>query len=184
MSMRVLPFVLAALLGVAAAGLVACGGSASDRRDLIPERSADRLKSALSDVRSAVDDGNCEAAARAVTRARGVLVNLPSAVDDRLVARLRRGLDNLEEVAPRECEQQDTQTQTQETTTTTAPETTPEQTTTTETTPSEDTTTTTDTTTTETEPPDTTTTEPAPPEPTTTEPEPPASDPSGGTTTP
>jgi hypothetical protein len=183
MSMRVLPFVLAALLGVAAAGLVACGGSASDRRDLIPERSADRLKSALSDVRSAVDDGNCEAAARAVSRARGILVNLPSAVDDRLVARLRRGLDNLDQVAPRECEQQDTQTQTQETTTTTAPETTPEETATTETTPTDTDTTPTDTTTTETAPPDTTTTEPPPAETTTAAPETPV-DPSGGTTTP
>jgi hypothetical protein len=178
MSMRVLPFVLAALLGAAAAGLVACGSSESDRRDLIPERSADRLKAALSDVRSAVDDGDCDGAQRAVTRARGVLVNLPSAVDDRLVARLRQGLDNLETVAPRECTQQETPTQTQETTTA-APETTPEETTSTATTPSE--TTTTDTTTTETAPPDTTTTEP-PADTTTTELAP--ADTSGGSTTP
>src|SRR5215212_1887938 len=162
MSMRVLPFVLATLLGVAAAGLVACGSSGSDRRELIPERSADRLKSALSDVRSAVADGNCDQARRAVSRARGVLVNLPSAVNDDLVTRLRQGLDNLEEVAPRECEQQDTQTETQETTTTTATETTPPDTTTTA-------------------PPDTTPTDEAPP-PDTTPAEP--ADPSGGTTTP
>jgi cell division protein FtsN len=179
MSMRVMPFVLAALLGVAAAGLVACGSS-GDRSKLIPQRSADRLKSALSDVRSAVDAGNCQQAQQAVTRARGVLVNLPSAVDDRLVARLRQGLDNLQSVAPRECEQQSTQTQTQGTTTTTAPETTPQETTTTDTTPS-------DTTTTDTTPPDTTTTAPpdtttAPPDTTTTPPT--AADPSGGTTTP
>jgi hypothetical protein len=186
MSMRVLPFVLAALLGAAAAGLVACGSSGDDRRELIPERSADRLKSALSDVRSAVAAGNCEQARRAVIRARGVLVNLPSAVSDELVARLRQGLDNLDEVAPRQCEQQATQTETQETTTTTAPETTtPEKTTTTETTTTE--TTPPDTTTTETTPPDTTTTAPpdttttAPPDTTTTAP---PTDPSGGTTTP
>jgi hypothetical protein len=181
MSMRVMPFVLAALLGVAAAGLVACGGG-GDRSDLIPQRSADRLKSALSDVRSAVDDGDCEEAAQAVSRARGVLVNLPSAVDERLVARLEQGLDNLETVAPRECEQQATQTQTQETTTA-APETTPEDTTPTDTAPEE--TTTTDTTppeTTTTAPPETTTT--APPETTTTAPAPAPGDPSGGTTTP
>jgi hypothetical protein len=177
--MRLLPFVLAALLGVAAAGLVACGSSGDERRELIPERSADRLKSALSDVRSAVADGNCDQARRAVSRARGVLVNLPSAVNDDLVTRLRQGLDNLEEVAPRECEQQDTQTETQETTTTT----TPEETTTTDTTPSKTTTTT------ETKPPDTTTT--APPETTPTDEAPPPDttpaepvDPSGGTTTP
>jgi cell division protein FtsN len=182
MSMRsALPYVLALVLGVSAAVLAACGSSSDDRKEFIPQRSADRLSSALSDVRSAVDDGDCEAAASAIARARGVLVNLPSAVNDDLVTRLRQGLDNLEEVAPQECEQQDTQTQTQETTTTTAPEeTTPEETTATETTP-------TDTTTTETTPPDTTTT--APPDTTTTAPpdtttaEPPV-DPSGGTTTP
>jgi hypothetical protein len=180
MSMRVMPFVLAALLGAAAAGLVACGGGGGDRSDLIPQRSADRLKSALSDIRSAVDDGNCEEAAQAVSRARGVLVNLPTAVDDRLVARLEQGVDNLENVAPRECEQQATQTQTQETTTA-APETTPDETTTTDTTPEETTTTgTTQPETTTTAPPETTTT--APPETTTTAPEP--ADPSGGTTTP
>jgi hypothetical protein len=179
MSMRVMPFVLAALLGAAAAGLVACGSGGGDRSDLIPQRSADRLKSALSDVRSAVDDGDCDQAEQAVTRARGVLVNLPSAVSDRLVARLQEGIDNLAEVAPRECEQQDTQTETQ--TTTTAPETTPEETTTTETTPPEETTTTETTTTgtTTTAPPDTTTS--APPDTTTT---PPPADPSGGSTTP
>jgi hypothetical protein len=183
MSMRVLPFVLAALLGAAAAGLVACGSSGDDRRELIPERSADRLKSALSDVRSAVAAGNCEQARRAVIRARGVLVNLPSAVSDELVARLREGLDNLDEVAPRQCEQQATQTETQETTTTTAPEeTTPEETATTETTPDTTTTETTPDTTT-TAPPETTTTEPPVPDPETTPPEDPA-DPSGGTTTP
>ena len=179
MSMRVMPYVLAALLGVAAAGLVACGGGGGDRSDLIPPRSADRLKSALSDVRSAVEDGNCEEAAKAVSRARGVLVNLPTAVDDRLVARLEQGLDNLETVAPRECEQQATQTQTQETTTT-APETTPEETTTTDTTPEETTTTDSAPPETTTAPPETTTT--APPETTTTAPE--TGDPSGGTTTP
>jgi cell division protein FtsN len=181
MSMRMVPFVLAALLGMAAAGLVACGSGGDDRRQFIPERSADRLKSALSDVRSAVDDGDCEEAEQAVIRARGVLVNLPSAVSDRLVARLQQGIDNLAEVAPRECEQQDTQTETQQTTTT-APETTPEETTSTEeTTPEE-------TTSTQTAPPETTTS--APPETTTTPPPadtattPPAGDPSGGTTTP
>ena len=37
MSMRLMPFVVAALLGVAAAGLVSCGsGGGNDRRQLIP----------------------------------------------------------------------------------------------------------------------------------------------------
>jgi hypothetical protein len=179
MSMRAaLPYLLAAVLGVAAAALVACGSSASDRKKLIPPRSADRLKTALSDVQSAVDDGNCDSAARAITRARGALVNLPRAVDDRLVARLRQGIDNLEQIAPDEC-QSNQQTSTETTTETTTPETTSTPTTattdttttpTTSTSTSDTTTTPTTSTSTTTAPPPTTTTTPA--------------DPSGGTTTP
>jgi cell division septation protein DedD len=159
--MRAIPFVLAAVLGVAAAALVSCGGTAS-RRDLIPPGSADRMKSALSDVRSAVDSGDCAGAARALTRARGALVSLPSSVDDRLVARLRQGISRLEALAPRQCAQQDTQTTTVQTTETTTPETTTTQTPTTDTTPTTSTTTPTDTTPTATTPPTTTTTTPAP----------------------
>jgi hypothetical protein len=171
-----LPFLLAAVLGVATAALAACG-SGGDRRDLIPPRSADRLKSALSDVEQAVNDGNCDGAAQALARARGRLVNLPRAVDDRLVARLREGLDNLDQVAQRECQDQATETTTEETTETTTPETTPEETATTdtETTP----TTPTDTTTTPTTTPTTDTGATTPPE--TTPPAAPPDDTTGGT---
>jgi hypothetical protein len=180
MSMRsALPLLLALVLGVCTAVLAACGSSSDDRKQFIPQRSADRLSSALSDVRSAVADGNCETAARAITRARGVLVNLPSAVDDRLVSRLRRGIDNLEEIAPDECRGNQDTTSTETTTETT----TPTETNTTPTTATTDTTTTptatTDTTTTPTTTTGTTTTT-APPATTTTAP----ADPSGGTTTP
>jgi hypothetical protein len=158
MRMRVLPYLVAALLGVGAAALVACG---SDRQGLIPSSNAERLSSALSAVDRAVDDGDCDAAGRALTRARGALVSLPESVNDRLVARLREGIENLEQVAPERCSQQDTQTETVPTTT----ETTPPETTATETTDTE--TTDTETTDTETTPPETqptaTTTEPAPP---------------------
>jgi len=112
---RALPFLLALVLGVGAAALVACGSSGSSRRQFIPDRSAQRMSDALDDVRSAVDDGDCTKAAQALARARGVLVNLPSAVSDRLVSRLRQGFDNLEEVAPRECAGNQTESQTQTT---------------------------------------------------------------------
>jgi cell division septation protein DedD len=172
-----LPFLLAAVLGVATAALAACGGS-GDRSDLIPPRSADRLTSALSDVKQAVDDHDCDAAGQAVARARGVLVNLPRAVDDRLVARLREGLDNLQKTAPQQCQQTtSTPTTTQDTTPTdtTPTDTTPTDTTPTDTTPTDTTptdTTTTPTTGTTTTPPTTTTTPPA------------SGDTTGGTTTP
>ena len=174
MSMRAaLPYLLAAVLGVSAAALAACGSSASDRKQLIPPRSADRLKTALSDVRSAVDSGNCDSAERAVARARGVLVNLPRAVDDRLVARLRQGLDNLQQIAPGECRSTSDTTPAQTTTTTPATPTTA--TTDTTTTPTTSTSTTTTTTT-----PTTGTTTTTPPATTTTAP----ADTTGGTTTP
>jgi hypothetical protein len=182
MSMRsALPYVLALVLGVGAAVLAACGSGSGDRKEFIPQRSADRLSSALSDVRSAVDSGDCEDAARAIARARGVLVNLPSAVDDRLVARLRQGIENLQEIAPDECRgnQEDT-TPTETTTETTTPETTATTDTTTTPTTDTDTTPTTDTSTTPTTTtPPTTGTTTAPPTTTTT-----PADPSGGTTTP
>jgi len=181
--MRVaLPYLLAAMLGVGCGVLAACGGSGGDRSALIPPRSADRLKRALSDAQSAVGDGNCQAAARAIVRARGILLTLPQAVDDRLVARLRQGIDNLQQIAPQQCQQQDTtptQSTTTETTTapTTATDTTPTDKTPTDTTPTA--TTPTGTTTKTTTPTSTTTTT----APTTTTTTPPAST-TGGTTTP
>jgi hypothetical protein len=161
--MRLLPYLAAAVLGVASAGFAACG--AGDRSDLIPASNAGDLRSALSDVESSVDSGDCEAAQAALSRARGALVNLPDSVDDRLVARLERGVENLEQIAPEECEQQQTQTTTAPTTTETTPtETAPTETTETETTPTDTTPTDTTTTTTPTDTqPTTTTTTPAPP---------------------
>src|SRR3954447_1575952 len=120
--MRLVPFLLAAVLGVATAGLVACGSSGDERRELIPQRSASRLKSALAEVRRAVAAGDCADADQAISRARGTVGNLPASVNDRLVARLRQGLDNLESIAPRDCREQTTQTTTVPTTTTTTPE--------------------------------------------------------------
>jgi hypothetical protein len=176
-----LPYVLALVLGVSTGLLAACGSSSSDRKQFIPQRSADRLSSALSDVRSAVADGDCEQAQRAIARAKGVLVNMSPAVSDRLRTRLRQGVENLQKIAPDECRQNQT-TSTETTTETTTPETT----TSTPTTATTDTTTTptTSTSTTDTTATPTTTgtgtTTTAPPATTTTAP----ADPSGGTTTP
>jgi hypothetical protein len=158
-TVRVLPLLLAALLGVGAAFLVACG----DRNGLIPAGDAARIKSDLSAVSSAVDAGNCDAAGVAATRVRGDILKLPSSVDRSLVDRLNEGASALSDRAPVQCTQAQTQTQappqTTETTTSTATtqtDTTPTDTTTTDTTP-------TDTTTTDTTPTDTTTTDTTPP---------------------
>jgi len=172
-----LPFLLAAVLGVGCGVLAACGSGSGDRSDLIPQSSADRMKSALDDVRSAVDDGNCDSAGRALARARGVLVNLPASVDDRLVNNLRQGFNNLTNIVPKECQEQQQSTSTETTTPETTTETTPANTATTDTTPTTPTTSTGTTTTTT--PTTSTGTTTAPP-PTTTTTTPPPADTTGG----
>ena len=164
-----LPFLLAAVLGVGTGVLAACGSGSGDRSALIPQSSADRMKSALSDVQSAVADGDCDTAGQALARARGVLVNLPNSVDQSLRDRLRQGFDNLRSIVPDECQKSTSTETTPPETTTTTTDTTPTSTTTTNTTPT-DTTPTSTTTTTNTTPTTTTGTTTTPPTTTTTAP--------------
>jgi hypothetical protein len=149
--MRVLPLLLALLLGGATAFVVSCGG---DRSGLIPAANAGTLTAALDQVAAATRSGQCVAAGQALSRAQGAVIRLPSSVDPRLKRRLQSGIDNLRKRVPEDC-QKTTSTQTQAPATTQAPDTqtqsTQTQTTQTETTQTE----TTDTTTT---PPDTTST--------------------------
>jgi lysozyme family protein len=115
MRMRLLPSLVALILGAATAFLVACGGDGQ-----IPASDASRVDNALDEVAANFRAGNCQAAEQAVARARGALLNLPDSVDSRLRARLRSGVANLSERVPATCGQaqtqtQETQTQTQET---------------------------------------------------------------------
>jgi hypothetical protein len=137
--MRVLTLLAAAILGVAASLLVACGGG--DKSKLIPAADAGQLRSALDEVASATQSGDCTAAQAAVTRASSVLAGLPDEVDARLRSRLRSGVANLRARVPVQCAEQTettpTQTQTapaQTQTTPTQTQTTPTQTQTTPTT--------------------------------------------------
>jgi hypothetical protein len=159
MRMRALTFLAAAVLGLCASLLVACG----DRSHLIPVGDASALRSALDQVAAATSSGDCSAAGRALTRASSVLAGLPDSVDQRLRARLRTGIANLRARVPVQCAEQATTTPTQTTTTPPTTQTTPTQTTTTptqtQTTPTQTTTTPTQTTTTPTQ----TTTTPATP---------------------
>jgi hypothetical protein len=148
---------MAFLLGVAAAVLVACGGS---NKKLLPAVSADRLKNDLADIRQAVDRQDCTAAGNALNRFTTDLQRVPGTVDRRLRARLNEGANRLADRIPIDCNEPTTTTTTVPTTTTTAP------TTTTNTTP----TTTTNTTTTPTTPTDTTTSPTTPTDTTTTGP--------------
>ncbi len=146
MRMRVLPLLLALLLGGATAFLISCG---SDRSGLIPASDAGTLTSALDQVAAATRSGECVAAGQALSRAQGAVIRLPSSVDPRLKRRLQSGIDNLRKRVPVDCQQ---------TTSTEAPTTTQAPDTQTETTQTE--TTQTETTQTETAPTDTTTTPP------------------------
>jgi hypothetical protein len=115
MSMRLLPSLVALILGAATAFLVACGDDGK-----ISASDASRVDNALDDAAADFRAGNCQAAEQAVVRARGALLNLPDSVDARLRARLRSGVANLSERVPATCGQaqsqtQETQTQTQET---------------------------------------------------------------------
>jgi hypothetical protein len=109
MRMRVLPPLVALVLGAATALLVACGGS--DGR--IPSGDAASLTSALSQISSDYRAGHCEAAQRDVAKAQNAVLGLPDTVDARLRQRLQSGIQHLADRVPATCSQ--TQTQTQQT---------------------------------------------------------------------
>jgi hypothetical protein len=123
---RLLPALVAFVLGAATAVLVACGGDGK-----IPSGDASSLKSALDQVSVDFRAGHCTAAAQAVTKAQNELLDLPDSVDAKLRDRLQAGISNLRKRVPATCDQAQTQTQTQPDTTTT--DTTTTQTTTTDT---------------------------------------------------
>ena len=151
---RALPYLLALVLGVAAALAVGCGS----RSNLIPSSDAQALKNDLAQVKQAVGGGDCGAAEAALSRARRDALALPPTVDRRLRRRINQFIAALAQSVPRDCQNptttDTTPTDTTPTTTETTPTTTATTPTTTETTP----TTTTPTTPTDTTPPTTDTT--------------------------
>ena len=142
---RVLPYLLAFVLGAGVAVLSACGSS---NPAMIPQQNANRLKSDLDEVVAAVDANDCGRADRALSQLGADYASLPARTSVRIRRRLKDALDKLGEQANKECvkttETQTTETQTTETQTT---ETQTIPTTTTETTPPTTPTTTTPTTT-------------------------------------
>ena len=118
--MRAIPYLLAFVLGIGAAGLSACGQKSSDA--LIPANQAGPMSSDLDAVASAVASGRCSAASAAIDRAQADLANLPPSVSDRLRGRIADGLSALRRQAASECTANQpttdtTQTQTVDTTT-------------------------------------------------------------------
>jgi hypothetical protein len=140
---------LAAMLGVAAALLVSCGGS---NGKLIPTADAGPLQGDFEAVAQAAETGkgNCAATKTAIAKTEGDFSALPASVDSGLRETLRNGIDNLSSHALALCEQPPAQTTTTNATPkTTSTATTPTTTTTTTTTTAPATTTPTTTTPTE-----------------------------------
>jgi cell division septation protein DedD len=139
---RLLP---AALLGAAAAGLVACGSSGGG---LIPAAQAGPLQVDIEAVEKAAEEGNgnCAATEAALLKTDQDYAALPLAVNSTLRGKLRLGIENLHKVAREACAQPLGGTTTTQTPKTPAP------TTTTQTTPTPKTTTTNTTPTTSTPP--------------------------------
>ena len=157
---RALPHLTALLCGVAAALVVGCG----DRSSLIPANRASSMKDTLTQVQSAIQSGDCAAAADGVRQLRAKAEALPKTVDARLRVRIRQGVTSLAADFGRDCaaaklQTVQTQTDTTPTITTTTTETTPTVTTPTVTTPTTTATTPTTTTPTVTTPTETTTTD-------------------------
>jgi hypothetical protein len=175
---RAVPYVLALLLGMSTALLAACGSGST--KGGIPSASAGELKSQITDVGQAVDDGRCSDVQGQLRQVDQGIDELPKTTDRQLVNALRDGATRLRRVAVDECDPDaDTTTTTTETqpTDTTPTETLPEEPT--ETVPTQ--TTETPTTTTPPPPPPTTTpTPPAPTPPPVTPPPPPPVSPGGG----
>jgi hypothetical protein len=133
---------LAAMLGVAAALIVACG---SDNGKLIPYADAGPLKSDFEAVAQVAEtgDGSCALTKAAIEKTEQDFRSLPATVDAGLRETMRQGIDNLRTQALTLCLQPIAQTTTTGTTatkttpstTTTSTTTTPTTTTTTSTTP-------------------------------------------------
>ncbi len=118
----------AALLGVAAALLVACGSSGGG---LIPAAQGGPLQTDIEAVEQAAEagDGNCSATEAALLKTDQDYAQLPASIDSGLRNKIRLGIENLHKVAKEACAQPLAQTNTATTQKTTSTATTQTQTT-------------------------------------------------------
>jgi hypothetical protein len=118
---------LAGGLGVAASFVVACGGGSG----LLNADQANSLNSQLDQVSSAVDAGQCNAAADAVTTFSNAVINLPPSVSATLTNNLKQGASTVAQLAAKDCQSQTTTTTSSSTTSSSTTSSTPTTTTTT-----------------------------------------------------
>ena len=116
---RLVPFLLAFVLGLGAAALAACG--TKENPHMLPAANADELKNDLDDVLAAIASEDCSDAAAAIDQADADIASLPSEVSVGLREELDRGVARLKEQAAEECEGEDDDTETTTTETETVP---------------------------------------------------------------
>src|ERR1700733_9054023 len=109
---------LAAILGFAAAFVVACGSSGNG---LLSSEQSSSIAAQLTAISNAAQSGHCGRATVASHRLTNLITDLPSGVDQKLVANLGQGASTVQELAAKDCTTQSTSTPT-----VTAPPTTPQ----------------------------------------------------------
>ncbi len=112
---------LAAILGFAAAFVVACGSSGNG---LLSSGQSSSIAAQLTAISNAAQSGHCGRAAVASRRLTNVIVDLPADVNQKLVANLGQGASTVQELAVKDCTTQSTSTPTVTVPTTTTPATT------------------------------------------------------------
>ncbi len=99
-------------VGLLAAFAASCAGSGV--KGGIPQKSADDLKAQISDVQEFVDRGECDGIDGQLRQVQQAIDNLPASTDEKLVANLRQGAEQLQSTAISACNSRtETQTQTQ-----------------------------------------------------------------------
>jgi hypothetical protein len=110
---------LAAILGFAAAFVVACGSSGNG---LLSSEQSSSIAAQLTTISNAAQSGHCARATVASHRLTNLITDLPSDVNQKLVVNLGQGASTVQELAAKDCTTQSTSTPTvtQPTTTTQA----------------------------------------------------------------
>jgi hypothetical protein len=106
---------LAGGLGFAVAFVVACGG----QNDLLSGSQASNLNAQLNSISSAIDSGQCGAAANAAQSFGNQIAALPSNVNKTLVQNLGQGAATVSQLAVRDCQSSSSSTSTSSTSTST-----------------------------------------------------------------
>jgi hypothetical protein len=100
---------LAAVLGFAAAFVVACGSSGNG---LLSSGQSSSIAAQLTAISNAVQAGHCGKATTASNRLTTLVADLPSGVNQKLVANLGQGASTVQELAAKDCTTQSTSTPT------------------------------------------------------------------------